>query len=115
MITKINRRGGNWETIVFIIIKKILVCKNPHFSRSELMTTEHLDFAVKLSFVLGHMDKPRHPEETIQRTIQNMRDKGLFRFHGDGEYEMTKLGYGVMEKLAGRFSYSGLQRAMEQL
>ncbi|MHC4586258.1 MAG: hypothetical protein ACYS3N_17135 [Planctomycetota bacterium] len=114
MITKINRKWGNWETIAFMIIKKILVCKNPHFSRSELMTMEHLNFAVILSSALGHIDKPRHPEETLQRTIQNMRDKNLIKFHGDGEYELTKLGYYVMEKLSGRFPYSELKKAMGQ-
>ena len=109
MIEKINRICGNWETIIWIIIKKILVVDNPRFSRSELMTTEHLDFAVTLTSVLGHKSKPRHPEETVQRTIQNMRDKGLIMFHGDGEYELTKLGYEFMEKLAGRFPYNRLK------
>ena len=58
MTKKMNLRGGNWETIACILIKKILVVKNPHFSRSELMTTEHLDFAVTLSSALGHKSKP---------------------------------------------------------
>ena len=114
MTKKMNLRGGNWETIACILIKKILVVKNPHFSRSELMTTEHLDFAVTLSSALGHKSKPQHPEETLQRTIQNMRDKGFIKFHGDGEYELTELGYYKMEKSAGRFPCSELKEFMDQ-
>jgi hypothetical protein len=114
MVEKINPVGGNWETIAFILIREILVCNNPYFSRSELMSTEHLNFSVSLSSVMGHKDKPQHPENTLQRTIQNMRDKRFIIFHGNGEYELTKLGYDIMEKRAGRFPYRVLKDALDQ-
>lgn len=114
MIEQINPVGGNWETIAFILIREILVCNNPYFSRSELMTTEHLNFSVFWSSAMGHKDKPQHPENTLQRTIQNMRDKGFIIFHGNGEYELTQLGYEIMEKRAKRLPYKVLKDAMDE-
>jgi hypothetical protein len=103
---------GNWVTIACILIKKILVGNNPHFSRSELMTTENLDFAVTLSSALGHKEKPQHPDKILQRTIQNMRDEGFIKFHGNGEYELTKAGLEIMKEIADRFPYKELKKAM---
>lgn len=113
MIEKINRIGGNWETVASVLTRKILVGNSPYFSRSELVTTEHLDFAGRLLSFFGHKKKPEHPENTLQRTIQNMRDKGFIEFHGNGEYELTNSGYKEMERLAGRLPYSELKKAMD--
>jgi hypothetical protein len=58
---KLNNRGGNWETVIFIVIRRILVGNNPHFSRSELLAQEHVDFMVKFTGLLGHKENPEHP------------------------------------------------------
>ena len=44
--------------------------------------SKHLDLAVNFSRILKHKKDPRRPEETLQRTIQNLRDKGLIEFLG---------------------------------
>jgi len=113
MRIKLNFAGGNWETIAFIIIKKILIGKDPYFMWSELMTMEHLDFAVQLTEFLGHKKNPQYPDKTLQRTIQNLRDKGFIRFLGQGDYKLTASGHNKMERLAGKFPYHTLKKALE--
>ena len=75
-----------------VLINKLLVGNNPYFSRSEFMTQKNLDFAVKLSRVLNHKKNPQHPDKTLQRTIQNLRDQGFIEFLGQGEYKLSKEG-----------------------
>ena len=105
---------SNWETVAFILIENILVGNNPYFNRRELMKAEHLIFAVKLlEFVFQHKKAPKASESTLQRTIQNMRDKNWIQFLGSGEYKLTKKGIDELEKIkeAG-FSYDVLGAAM---
>ncbi len=47
MILRLNHIGGNWETLAFIVIKKILIGNNPYFERSELMNAEHMFFLLR--------------------------------------------------------------------
>ena len=88
---------SNWECVAFCLIREILVGRNVYFSRSELMSYSNLDLAIKLLALLGHKAKPKHPEETLQRTIQNLRDKGFIDFLGQGEYKLTRSGCEAVE------------------
>lgn len=84
----------NWENIAFIIIGKLLVGNNPFFSRSELMRSDDLTYFVnEFSQIFSHKKKPTHPENTLQRTIQNLRDQGFIEFLGKGEYKLTQKGF----------------------
>jgi hypothetical protein len=67
----------NWEMMAFVIINKLLVGNNRRISRSEIMTIENLSLAEFITGALGHKKKPKNVEETLQRTLQNMRDKGF--------------------------------------
>ena len=60
---------SNLETIAFLIINNITNGNLIVFYRKNLMS--NIDLAINLSRVLGHKKYPEHPEETLQRTIQN--------------------------------------------
>ncbi len=53
----------------------------------------------------GHKKMPKHPEETLQRTMQNMRDKNWIKFLGKGEYELTDEGYKLLLFLKPKIQY----------
>jgi hypothetical protein len=93
-------RDSNWETVAFLIIYEFSRTTGKHFSRSELMKPGNIDKAVKWLQHLNHKNFPTHPEETFQKTIQNLRDKGFIIFHGQGEYELTKLGIEECRRVA---------------
>lgn len=109
MTIKMIPNIGNWEMIAFILFQDCIVGSNPHFSRSELMTDKHLDTAVDLTKLLGHKKNPTHPDKTLQRTIQNMRDKGLMEFLGRGEYRLTESGFEIMQIVAEKFPYQQIR------
>lgn len=98
----------NWEMIAFIIIHKLLVGKNRHVSRSEIMTSENLFLAEFVTSALGHKKKPKCAQETLQRTLQNMRDKGFIDFLGNGEYKITDMGYIKVEEYGNKYPYDKL-------
>jgi Dam-replacing HTH domain len=114
MITKIIPGYSNWEIIVFIIISKLIVGNNRYFRRSEIMTTDNIKLAEMISAALGHKIKPRHPEETLQRNLQNMRDKGFIKFLGSGEYKLTNEGFNSMKIIAEKFPYNQLMKAAKE-
>ncbi|MDA8091135.1 MAG: hypothetical protein M0Z61_13065 [Nitrospiraceae bacterium] len=82
---------SHWEEMAFLLIGTI-ANKNSYFSRSKLMTPKNLNIAIIILRKLGHKENPEHPEETLQRTIQNLRDKGYIEFLGRGEYRLTEKG-----------------------
>ena len=91
----INLTGrSNWETIAFLIMNKITNGNQIVFYRKNLMS--NIDFAINFSPILGHKKNPEHPEETLQRTIQNLRDKGYIEFLGNGKYKLSMDGYNKM-------------------
>lgn len=90
--------SSNWETIAFILIDKVLVLNNPHFTRTQIMSSDNMDSAITISKILGHKKRPTHPEETLQKTIQNLRDKGYIEFFGQGEYKLTEDGFKKMKE-----------------
>ncbi len=93
-------RNSNWETVAFLLIYDFFKNHRKRFNRSELMRTENIDKAVKWLQHLNHKKYPEHPEETLQRTIQNLRDKDFIIFHGQGEYELTKPGIEECQRVA---------------
>jgi hypothetical protein len=100
MITIPNARKSNWETIAFAIIRR-LIGPNPQnlFLRSQLMKQKNLDAATKLLKVLGHKDHPEETENTLQKTVQNLRDKGFIKFLGSGNYKLTDEGCAELLRL----------------
>lgn len=114
MITKIIPGYSNWELIAFIIISKLIVGNNPYFRRSEIMTIENLKLAEILTAALGHKKKPRHPEETLQHTLQKMRDKGFMEFLGSGEYKLTDDGFKTTRIIGEKYSYNQLMKAVKE-
>ena len=47
-----------------------------------------------LMIILGkHKKNPKEAENTLQRTVENMRDKGWIDFLGRGDYRLTDKGH----------------------
>lgn len=92
-------RRSNWETIAFLLINDILSGHERVFKRSEVMSPDLLDVAIKRAISLGHKRNPMHPEETLQKTLQNLRDKGFVDFLGRGDYKLTVSGYNKMSEV----------------
>ena len=89
---KTNAGIPNWELCAWVIIGKLLVGKSRNFSRSEFMKIDNVSMAQLLTVALGHKRRPQCAESTLQRTLQNMRDKGYIDFLGKGEYRLTDSG-----------------------
>jgi len=91
---------SNWQLVAFGLIAKVVKgrSKTSHFYRTELFTQTNLDHAIDWLQKIGHRKNPKNPEETLQRTIQNMRDVGYIDFLGRGEYRLTEKGNGMIEK-----------------
>jgi DNA-binding PadR family transcriptional regulator len=92
--------GGrsNWETILYYLINKTAKVKGPYIYRTELMKMENLELARQLSEPFGHKKDPKAIEQTLQKTLQNMRDKGNIEFLGQGEYRLTEEGLNRMRE-----------------
>jgi hypothetical protein len=85
--------SSNWEFIAWYLIDPCIRNeKDRRFTRAQIMRKNYRDVYLILT-ALGHKKRPEHPEETLQRTLQNMRDKNWIRFFGQGEYELTVDGY----------------------
>ena len=91
-------KGSNWETIAFLLIDALVDLQKPHFTRSQLMTADNLTRAVKILSGMGHKERPDHPDMTLQKTIQNLRDQGCIEFLGRGEYRLTEKGFKRMNE-----------------
>lgn len=89
----------NWKLIAFALIFRVLRGKgfSSRFYRTELFSSSNLELAVDWSRKLGHKKHPEHPEETLQRTLQNMRDDYV-QFLGQGQYRLTEKGLEVIAK-----------------
>ena len=89
---------SNWENIAFYLIEKYVTGGSHIVYRQDIFSDPDLYFfAEKFAPLFLHKNKPRHPEETLQRTLQNLRDKGYLDFLGQGEYRLTKEGRAIME------------------
>jgi hypothetical protein len=89
----------NWEVVALCLIKRLIVGNNLNFSRSELMSDNYLDHAIRMLSVFGHKKIQSKPKETLQRIIQNLRDKGYIDFLGQGEYVLTQKGKEALSNL----------------
>lgn len=88
-----NGRKSNWETVAFTLIRNLIKPNMQNiFNRSQLMTQKNLDLATVLLKILGHKKHPEKPEQTLQKNLQNLRDKGYLEFLGDGRYKFTNEG-----------------------
>jgi hypothetical protein len=96
-VTKRNALS-NWQIIIFALILRVTRAKGPRFYRTELLSTTNVDLAVNWSRKLGHKKDPQHPEETMQRTLQTMRDLKYLRFLDRGIYELTDIGILFVDK-----------------
>lgn len=86
----LSEKFTNWEVVALIAIKEILVGRNLTFSRSELMTHSNLENTRKFLIFFNYKDDPKKLENTMQRTIQNLRDKKYISFLDNrGEYKLT--------------------------
>ena len=83
---------SNWELVIWYLIDPYVTEKHRDFTRSEIIRRNYEDIYQILIF-LGHKKRPQHPEKTIQKTLQNMRDKNWISFLGQGDYKLTDKGY----------------------
>ena len=99
MILKLGGVRSNWELVIFYLIYPFVSETKRHFSRSKILGSNYEKIYIMLAF-LGHKKKPTSIEQTIQKTLQNMRDKGWIKFLRaySGEYELTDAGYGELKR-----------------
>lgn len=83
---------SNWEFVAWFLIDPCVTEKDRSFTRAQIMRSDYEEI-YDLLIMLGHKKCPQHPEETIQKTLQNMRDKGWITFIGQGDYRLTIEGY----------------------
>jgi len=83
---------SDWEFIVWYLINPFVTEKHRSFTRAQIMRKNY-DDVYELMKLLGHKKQPQHTEETIQKTLQNMRDKNWITFLGQGDYKLTDDGY----------------------
>jgi DNA-binding PadR family transcriptional regulator len=83
---------SNWEFVAWFLIDPCVTEKDRSFTRAQIMRSDYEEI-YDLLIILGHKKHPQHPEETIQKTLQNMRDKGWITFIGQGDYRLTTEGY----------------------
>ena len=93
MSMKFRNVSSNWEFVVWYLIDPLIRSeKDRRFTRAQIMRKNY-DEVYLILIGLGHKKRPEHPEETIQKTLQNMRDKNWIKFIDRGEYELTEDGY----------------------
>ena len=97
MTFKITGRS-NWENIAFYFIEKYVTSDSNIVYRQDIFSDSDLYFfSEQFAPLFLHKKKPRHPEETLQRTLQNLRDKGYLDFLGQGEYRLTEEGRAIIK------------------
>jgi len=94
---------NNWEFVAFYYIEPFVTEKQRKFYRTEIM--RNVEEIYQILRNRGHKIRPKNPEETLQRTIQNMRDKGWINFMDRGEYEITDEGYKILLKVKRKIQY----------
>jgi len=91
---------SNWEIVAFYLIEPFISEKRRHFSRQQIL--RGLENVIPMLQLLGHKKNPNHPEETLQKTLQNMRDKKWLIILGGsytGQYELTDEGYKILQSV----------------
>jgi hypothetical protein len=92
---------SNWEFMAFYLIEQYVDKVNRGFKRTQIINDRNLGEVLSmLGDILGHKRKPEHPSETMQRTLQNMRNKGWIDFlTNQGDYRLTDAGYDILMKM----------------
>ena len=87
-----------WEFAAWYLIDPRITERDRSFTRAEIMreiTREDFKDLYNLMILSGKKTAPQQMENTLQRTVENMRDKGwimfLNNYHGD--YRLTDKGY----------------------
>lgn len=97
---------SNWDLFIFTFLREILA-GNPKrvFYRKELMSNKYLLKAEEMSKAQGHKKDAQKIEQTMQKTLQTMRDKVdgswvEFSVGGHrGQYKLTPLGVKTMNAM----------------
>jgi hypothetical protein len=94
---------SNWEFVAFYLIEPLAGGAKRQFRRTQIINDKNLkEVLFLLENVLKHKKQPEHPEETLQSTLQNMRDKGWIDFETyQGDYKLTDAGYEVLLRMKG--------------
>ena len=87
----------DWESLLFNLIKSVVDSQNK-FTRSKLFSIQNIANMENVSSIFGHKKDPETMEMTLQKTLQNMRDKGFVNFLSRGEYELTQNGIKEIEE-----------------
>ena len=104
MTIKLTQTGcSNWEFAAFYLIEPFVDATNRKLFRTQMFKDQVIDEMLELLInVLKHKKNPQHPRETLQRTLQNMRDKGWVQFLDNrGNYELTDKGWEILSKNKG--------------
>jgi len=94
---KLSGVKSNWEFVVWYLINECTSERDRSFSRSEILKKNY-DEVYDILVLLGHKKRPQHMEETIQKTLQNMRDKNWIIFLGQGDYKLTSEGDSELQR-----------------
>jgi hypothetical protein len=95
MVLKLDGVRSNWEVVIFYLIQPFVNETKRHFSRSRMLGRNYDKIYIILAALLGHKKHPTSVEQTIQGTLQTMRNKGWIKFLRaySGEYELTDQGF----------------------
>ncbi len=96
-------RNSNWETIAFLIIYGVTQGERKIVERAQIMSPGNLDASINFLKDLGHKSNPTSPEQTLQKTLQNLRDKKYIDFLGSGSYKLTLDGHKEMLRVVEEF------------
>jgi len=90
----IRGEQANWEVMFFRLIDKMVPYLKPGavIHRSELVSTEGMDFVCKELGRLGYVVN-KTPQNTLQTTIGTMVRKEFILTDGAGTYTLTEKGY----------------------
>ena len=83
---------SNWEFVAWYLIQPSISETSRSFSRTQILRRDY-EQVYNILVILGHKKRPEHMEETIQKTLQNMRDKNWISFLGQGDYKLTDQGF----------------------
>lgn len=100
MILKLAGVRSNWEVVIFYLIQPFVNETKRHFSRSKMLGRNYDKIYIILAALLDHKKNPTSIEQTIQKTLQNMRNKGWIKFLRaySGEYELTDQGFEELKR-----------------
>lgn len=93
---------SNWEVLIWLELKNILLEPDSQFHRSHLIKQNVLDGFLRALGTIGHNANSDKPENTVQSYLNKMTTKkGFFeRVEGnEGWYRITDKGYLAMREV----------------